>query len=157
METAYIWFLASILFFVAEALGVSGVGLLFAAIGAFCVGLSLQFGLLAEENTIFQGAAFFGFTALSALLLWKPMQAFRVNQKSDIHHDIVGRTAVVAGDGLVKEKQGLAQWSGTTMTARLASDASLNAAAVGEELKIVRVDGATLVLAQLDYPLEGRL
>lgn len=153
METAYIWFLASILFFVAEALGVSGVGLLFAAIGAFCVGLSLQFGLLPEGNSIFQGAAFFGFTALSALLLWKPMQAFRVGHPSEKHHDIVGRTAIVAGDGLVKGKPGLVQWSGTTMTARLASDAAMNSAIIGEELKIVRVDGATLVLAEMDYPL----
>lgn len=153
MEKVYIWFLASILFFVAEALGISGVGLLFAAIGAFCVGLSLQFGLLEEGNSIFQGAAFFGFTALSALLLWKPMQAFRVSHKSETHHDIVGRTAIVAGDGLVKGKTGIAQWSGTTMSARLASDAAINSAIVGEELKIVRVDGAMLVLAQLDYPL----
>lgn len=153
METAYIWFLASILFFVAEALGISGVGLLFAAIAAFCVGLGLQFGLLGESNHILQGAAFFGFTALFAVLLWKPMQKFRVSHKSETHHDVIGRTALVAGDGLVKGKTGLAQWSGTTMSAQLASDAAINSAAIGEELKIVRVDGATLVLAQLDYPL----
>lgn len=154
MEIAYYWFLASALFFLAEALGISGIGLLFAAIGAFCLGILLQTGLLSPENIVAQGALFFLLTAIWAAVLWAPIKKIRMKKSTRDHQDIVGRMAVVDDGGLRKGARGNARWSGTTMNARLADDAAINTAAAGDELKIVKVDGSTLVLAQKDYPTE---
>jgi membrane protein implicated in regulation of membrane protease activity len=150
MDITYIWFLASILFFFVEAVGVSGIGLLFAAIAAFCVGMMLQLEFLDPQNNLSQGAAFFALTAFWALALWKPLKMLKTGKSSKSHHDIVGRTAT-ASEPLTKGKAGHVRWSGTTMRARLADDAAIDAAAIGDELVIVKVDGSTLILAQKDY------
>lgn len=153
MEAAYIWFLASILFFFVEAFGVSGIGLLFAAIAAFCVGIVLQMGFLDSANPISQGATFFSLTAFWAAVLWKPMKNIHFGKPRRRHHDMVGRIAVVGEEGLYKGKTGNVTWSGTTMRARMADDAAMDEAVAGEELMIVKVDGSTLVLAEKDFPL----
>lgn len=152
MEYSYYWFIASLLFFLLEALGASGIGLLFAAIAAFCLGILLQLGYIAEDAYLAQGAAFFVLTALWALVLWKPLNRMRLQKPAQDHHDMIGRIATVDVEGLSKGKIGHARWSGTTMRARLAEDAALDVAAGGSELKIVAVDGSTLILAQKDYP-----
>lgn len=154
MEYSYYWFIASLVFFLLEALGASGIGLLFAALAAFCIGILLQTGLLGEADYLAQGGIFFILTALWALLLWKPLKAMRLAKTAQHHHDMIGRLAVVGDAGLAKgKKSGQVRWSGTTMRARLADDAAIDIAAGGEELKIVAVDGSTLILAQKDYPL----
>lgn len=153
MEVTYFWFLASILFFFIEAFGVSGVGLLFAAIAAFCVGMVLQLGFLDETNLISQGATFFALTGFWALVLWKPLKHSHFGKSRRRHHDMVGRMAIVGEAGLHKGKTGTVSWSGTTMRARLADDAAMDMAAAGDELMIVNVDGSMLILAQKDFPL----
>lgn len=153
MEYSYYWFIACILFFLLEALGATGIGFLFAALGAFCTGILLQAGLIAEDQYLTQGAAFFMLTALWALILWRPLKRMRLSKSAPNHHDIVGRHAIVSDEGLAKGSTGHARWSGTIMRARLAEDAVMDMAAGGQELKIVAVDGSTLVLAEKDYPL----
>lgn len=153
MEVAYIWFIASVLFFFLEMIGISGIGLLFAAIGAFCVGLTIELGFIGSTDYLAQGVIFCAFTALFALVLWKPLKKLRGSDQR--HHDMVGRTAKAASGGLSKGKTGRAKWSGTTMRARLAEDANISDAAEGDELKIVKVDGSTLILAQMDYPIKN--
>lgn len=150
MSTAYIWFLAAIVCFLAEAVGITGVGFFFAAISAFCVGMLIEMDYLAAEDLLMQGSAFFVFTAFWALVLWKPMQKIR-SGKTESHNDMIGRTATVDAAGLQKGATGNARWSGTTMRARLADDASVAEAVEGTELKIIAVDGSTLILAQKDY------
>lgn len=152
MEYAYYWFIASVVFFLAEALGISGVGLLFAAIGAFCMGLLLQLEFLSTDDYVTQGAVFFMLTAFWTLVLWVPLKKMRLSNPAEEHNDMVGRTATVGDEPLQKGKSGHVRWSGTTMRARLADDASIDSATAGDELKIVKVDGATLILAQKDYP-----
>lgn len=152
METASYWFFASVLLFLAEALGMSGVGLLFAAIGAFCMGVLLQLGLLTTDDYVTQGAVFFLLTAFWTAVLWLPLKKMRLSRPAQEHHDMIGRFATVAEGGLKRGTAGHARWSGTTMRARLAEDAAIAHAAAGDELKIVKVDGATLILAQKDYP-----
>ncbi|MCH2547076.1 MAG: hypothetical protein MK052_05670 [Alphaproteobacteria bacterium] len=153
MEIAYFWFIASILLFLFEAMGLSGIGLLFAAIAALCVGIMIELGLLDPLNHIAQGAAFFAFTALWAALLWWPIKKLRMGKQLHHHHNMIGRTATVAAAGLTKDITGFATWSGTSMRARLAPDAAIETAPAGTELKIVKVDGSTLILAQIDYPI----
>lgn len=154
MDYFHFWFIASILFFALEALGASGIGLLFAAIAALCMGLLVQSGVIAPDNYLAQTAGFFTLTALCALLLWKPLKKMRLAKAPAPHHDMVGRFAIVGDAGLTKNKTGAAMWSGTSMYARLADDAAIEIAAGGEELKIVNLDGSTLLLAQKDYPLK---
>lgn len=151
MEYTYLWFIVSIAFFLLEAMGATGIGLFFAAIAAFCVGILVETGILPQDQYLAQGAAFFGLTAFWAVLLWKPLKKLRVSKPAQDHHDMVGRTATVGDEGLVKGKKGAARWSGTTLGARLADDATIDTASAGQELKIIAVDGSTLILAQKDY------
>lgn len=152
MDTAYIWFIASILCFLAEAAGATGIGLLFAAIAAFCVGILLETGYVDAADHLMQGSAFFVLTAFWAVVLWKPLKKLRSSQTQK-HNDMIGRTATVDTDSLKKGAEGQALWSGTTMRARLADDATIEEAGKGTALKIVAVDGSVLILAQKDYPL----
>lgn len=153
MEYSYYWFIASLLLFLLEALGATGIGFLFAALGAFCLGVLLQFGYLPEDEYLAQGAVFAALTALWTLVLWQPLKRMRLSKPAQDHHDMIGRHATVDAEGLAKGQKGQAHWSGTTMRARLADDAAMDVASGGTELKIVAVDGSTLILAQKDYPL----
>lgn len=154
MDYIYFWFIASILFFLMEALGVTGIGFLFAALGAFCTGILAQLDYLPATDYLAQGAVFFTLSALWAVVLWKPLKNLRLSRPAENHHDMIGRYATVTEAGLVKDSLGQAHWSGTTLRARLADDASIASAAAGEELKIVAVDGSTLILAQKDYAVD---
>lgn len=153
MEYPYFWFIASAILFLMEAMGVSGIGLFFAAFGALSTGMLVQAGILPEQDYLAQTATFFGLTAFWAAVLWKPLKKLRLSKSAQPHHDMVGRIAVVADEGLAKGRTGHAHWSGTTMRARLAEDAAEDIVAGGQEMKIVAVDGSTLILAQKDYLL----
>lgn len=151
---AYSWFILSMILFFVEAFGVPGVGALFAALSALCIGLFVQQNILSESDLIMQGAAFFGLTGVWAAALWKPMKKFHLAKPSQHHHDMIGRIAIAAEGGLEKGRLGKAKWSGTTMTARLADDASIDIASDGVELKIIGMDGSTLLLAEASYTLK---
>ncbi len=151
IETFWIWYGASMAFFLLEAFGATGIGFLFAALSALCTGGLVQSGLIATDDHLMQAISFFGFTALWAAVLWKPLKKLRMQKPAQIHNDMIGRLAVVAKKDLKKKASGQATWSGTTMTARLADDAKTDIAKVGEELKIVDVRGSTLILAEEDY------
>lgn len=156
MELHY-WYLLSVVLFLLEALAVPGIGLFFAAFGALTVAILVQWGILPLDNNLAQYTAFFLLTGLWTALLWTPLKKFRVKRlmKGETHHDVIGRMARVAGEGLRKNQRGAAEWSGTLMTARLADDATIEEAAGGVELKIVALDGATLILAEASYAIRS--
>lgn len=153
MEQWHYWYLLSVLLFVLEAAAIPGIGLFFAALGALTLGLFVQVGLFPHSDWLVQTTAFFFLTGLWAIALWKPLQKMRIRRaaKGDNHHDVIGRHAEVGPGGIVKGKKGNAYWSGALLTARLADDAGISSAAAGEELKVVAVDGSTLILAEQAY------
>lgn len=152
----YFWFGLSMAFFFLEAYGITGIGFLFSALAALCMGIIMQNGWIDARDTVAQAATFFGLTGLWAAILWKPLKKFRMSRPTQTHNDMIGRFATVTEGGLQKGKSGHVHWSGTLMRARLAEDAAIDAAEAGEELKIIAVQGATLILAESSYLVEDK-
>ncbi|MBM3618909.1 MAG: hypothetical protein FJX23_10270 [Alphaproteobacteria bacterium] len=155
MEQWHYWYLLSVLLFVLEAAAIPGIGLFFAALAALTLGLFVQVGLFPHPDWLVQTTAFFFLTGLWAIALWKPLQKMRIRRaaKGEKHHDVIGRSAEVGPGGIAKGKKGNAYWSGALLTARLADDAAIASAAPGEELKVVAVEGSTLILAESTYTI----
>jgi membrane protein implicated in regulation of membrane protease activity len=156
MSSWHYWYLFSAALFLLEATAVPGIGFFFAAFGALSVGLLIQSQWLDAANWLAQATAFFFLTGIWTALLWVPLQKFRVKNRknAELHHDVIGRSAIVGPDGLRKGARGQAFWSGTLMSARLADNAAIDSAASGTELKIVAIEGLTLVLAEKTYQKE---
>jgi membrane protein implicated in regulation of membrane protease activity len=139
----YAWLTAGALMLAVEALGAPGVGFLFAGIGSVCVGILLSFGIIAEDAWLNQGVAWGLATAISALLLYKPLKRWR-SEKADHYSNMLGTTATVEAPGLQPGIEGQARWSGAIMRARLAE--GVNAVDEGHVLRVVGVEGTLLIL-----------
>lgn len=147
LSPPHLWLLVGVVFLAAEALGVSGVGLLFAGFGALTIGALLQAELISEADTVLQLVVFCAATALWTALLWKPMKRFRLGQRSGGYHNMVGETAIVAGAGIDKARGGEVTWSGTIMKAELDPAVSASRLEAGSQVTILGVKGATLIVA----------
>jgi len=143
MTPTYIWLIAGVILAVAEV-HFAGVGLLFAGLGAIVTGTALYSGMVAEEAQVSQWLVFFVATAVWALLLWKPLQKYR--RPSPGYDNIVGETAYVGNQGLLKRSGGEVTWSGTIMKAKLAKDVLAEKLKAGSQVTIVGIKGATLVV-----------
>lgn len=146
LSVTYIWLLAGVLMLVAEALGVTGVGLIFAGLGCLSVGIMLDFGHIADDATLMQFVLFFMTTAVWTLILWKPMRKFYSSKNAAGYNNMVGETAYAGSNGLSKGAIGEATWSGTIMKATLSEDASQSRVDAGSQVTIVAVKGATLIV-----------
>lgn len=153
MQHAHYWYLLSLILFLLEATAVPGIGFFFAAFGALSLALLVQWNIIDSGSWLIETTAFFFLTGLWAAILWVPLQKFRLKRRlsSQVHHDVIGRFAIVGPQGLAKGVRGNALWSGTLISARLADDAAVDNVAEGAELKIVDIDGLVLVLAEDGY------
>ena len=142
MPAYLLWLLAGVACLAAEALGVSGVGFLFAGLGALTTGSLVT--AQPELTPLDQGVIFLATTALWALFLWKPLQKFRGKTANDGYKNIVGDTAYVGANGLKAGHVGEATWSGTIMKAELA--AGIAEVAAGAQVTIVDVSGNKLIV-----------
>lgn len=140
-----LWLLLGIAAVLAEVLAVApGIGLLFTGLGALGVSLLLYSLPGADISLLGQLTWFLAFTAVWAVLLWKPMKRWRMpSAKSGTYSNIVGDRATVGAEGLRKGEQGQVTWSGTVMNAELADDAAVQSVPAGEIVKIVAVQGNT--------------
>jgi membrane protein implicated in regulation of membrane protease activity len=147
-NAGFIWLVAGVLFLLIEALGVSGVGFLFAGLGALVAGVAVQMGWTGEEAYLAQFIVFFISVALWAALLWKPMQKFRVGhgRHGGGYSNIVGDVAYVGSSGLSKKSGGEVTWSGTIMKAQLAKHVQAEMLEAGTQVVIEEVTGATLIV-----------
>ena len=146
MTPTTLWLIAGVLFLAIEAIGVPGVGFLFAGLGALLVGALISLGMIADEAITMQWIVFFVASAVSALLLWKPLQRFHINRRSHSYSNMIGDTAYVGSQGLQKDKIGEVTWSGTIMRAELAKDAGAESLAAGSAVVIADVEGAKLIV-----------
>lgn len=147
LSLTYWWLVAGAVFMGVEAMGISGVGFLFAGLAAILVAALTQFGMVGSENLIGQFAWFFGFTFAIALLLWKPLKRWRTTASSgQEYNNMVGTSATVATGGLTKTKIGSVYWSGTTMHALLAPEAPMDMLEEGHLVEIVIVKGNQLIV-----------
>lgn len=142
------WYIASVLLFTLEVFGMSGFGLFFLALGALVTGLVLDTGLIASDAILAQTSIFLLSSGMWMALLWYPLKRWKNPHAKKQHQDMVGRFAVVAGDGLESGKTGQARWSGTVMSARLSHNSKLLRAEAGTEMKITAVEGIILILSE---------
>lgn len=150
LETAaelalYAWLVAGALMLLVEALGIPGVGFLFAGLGAVGTGALISGGLLDTDAFLAQTASWFALTFLFAALLFKPLQRWRSRQRA-AYHSMIGTTANVTPPGLLPDQEGQARWSGTLMRARLAAGQA--PAETGAVLRILAVEGTVLILGR---------
>ena len=145
-----IWLLAAVVLMLVEAFGLPGVGLVFAGLGSLVVGFFIFSGMIAADNEAAQWTLFFISSLLWALVLWKPMQKFRVGKRHGEYNNIVGGTAYVGGNGLTRKHGGEVTWSGTIMRAELSKAAGVEAVEPGSQVVITEVTGATLVVMPKD-------
>ena len=120
LNPSSIWLIAGALMIVLELALVPGIGLLFAGLGAISVGIGLTAGWI--ETLSAQFILFFICTALWTAILWKPLKSFIAGKDSGFE-DMVGSTAVVFGQSIVKGKMGKVKWSGTIMKCQLDHEA----------------------------------
>jgi len=146
ISVTYAWLIAGVALIAAEAIGISGIGLLFAGLGAIVTGAAIYLGWAADEAHVMQGVIFFAASAVWALLLWKPLQKFRMGKHGGGYSNIVGETAYVGSQGLSKQKGGEVTWSGTIMKAQLVKNAHADKLEAGSQVTVVDVQGATLVV-----------
>lgn len=140
-----LWLIAGVLFMAAEAFGTPGIGMLFAGLGAITTGAAVYFGWLAEDATTAQFIVFFAAAAVFAVLLWKPLQRFRLG-KNGGYNNIVGETAYVGSSGISRDNGGEVTWSGTIMRAEMAPDAPPGRLEAGAAVVITAVHGNKLVV-----------
>lgn len=143
-HTDYVWLAVGVLLVAADAIGLTGLGLMFAGLGALMAGVAIQIGAVDSAAHVEQGIIFIGTTALWALALWKPMQKMRVGNKHHEYNNIVGETAYVGSNGIDRHKGGEVTWSGTIMKAQIAKTAHVDKIEAGAQVTIVEVSGATL-------------
>ena len=145
MDITYIWLLLGIALLIAEVLHVPGIGLMFAGLGAVTVSMLITTGLLAGDDTLMQFIAFLLTTSVWAVLLWKPLQQFRLGKNKGSYSNIVGETATVNGSALTKEG-GSVIWSGTIIQAKIADDSSIEQLPSGAKVIVTELRGATLIV-----------
>ncbi len=142
----YLWLIAGMVLLALEAFGIPGVGMVFAGLAAIVTGTLVGAGLVEESDHLAQFSWWFAVTAISAILLWKPMKRWRMKPGEQEYSNMVGSTAVVFGGDLVKGKIGKAKWSGAIMQAELAANAGVETLKEGETAEVTGVEGNTLKL-----------
>lgn len=148
MSTYYWWLIAGAIFMALEAFGIPSIGFLFAGLAALLVGILVFANLVPADSLFAQFALFFVFTGIFVALMWKKLQLWRTSPATaGNYNNMVGDSVVIAAGGLAKGKVGKASWSGTTMIAQLAADATVTHLDEGDHAVIVEVVGNKLIVA----------
>ncbi|MDX2319715.1 MAG: NfeD family protein [Moritella sp.] len=122
--------------------GLSG-PLLFFGLGCLLTGVLVSVGIIQgwELEVLSVGLL----SAVTALLLWKPLQNFQGNKfVSDTSSDMIGQTVPVSES--VTINGGKVRHSGINWNARLSDTAKVDVIDVGIRAKIVAVDGNVLII-----------
>lgn len=145
MSASAAWFTIGAACMALEALGVPGIGFLFAGLAAVITGTLVLADVLGADALALQLALWLALTVAAGVALWKPLKRWRMNPGgSDRFSNMIGDTAVVTGGTLTAGFPGKAKWSGTTMVAELAPGAE--EIPEGARAEIVEVRGTVLVL-----------
>ncbi len=144
----YIWLAAGALFLALEAFGASGVGFLFAGLGAIVTAILVNYDIVDTDDTLAQFAWFFATTVVWTIILWKPMKKLRIGKDSgEKYSNIIGSSGIVTDGALEKGKGGKVKWSGTIMQAEIAEGAGVDRIEEGEIVVISDVKGTVLFVA----------
>ena len=133
----YIWLALGATLLALEAFGASGIGFLFAGLGAIVAAIFAHLGW--AETFLSQTSAFFLATVFWAVILWMPMQKLKVQKgaESTDFNNMIGDEATVSQGGLAANITGKVRWSGTTMSAKLLAGS------------VPQAEGATVIIKQV--------
>ena len=145
MNAYVLWMILAAMFLVLEVTATPGIGMLFAAFGAFTLGTLLALGIVHDLSIFGQVGWFLSLSAVWTLILWYPLKHW-MQSKSKPYENFVGTRAIVGEGGLVKGKTGTALWSGATMKARIAPGAALASVVAGEEVWVHNTEGNVLLV-----------
>jgi len=138
------WLIIGALLIFLEIAFLQGIGLLFAGLGAICVGAVLTAGM--TKDVTGQFIMFFVFTAIWTGLLWKPLKNF-IKGKNSGYSDMVGSTAIIYGEDLARGKTGSVKWSGAIMSCKLDNNySSGDIIALDTEVIITEVSQGILIV-----------
>lgn len=139
IEPKFIWMSLGIILIALEILGISGIGFLFAGLGAIITFMLINFNIV-TSNLISNIAIFLTSSAICTLLLWKTLKRSLSNPKHN-YQNIIGNTCQVIGNNLEKGKIGNVSWSGTVIKAKIDSNSKQEAIKTGSTVEIVSVEG----------------
>jgi membrane protein implicated in regulation of membrane protease activity len=145
----FFYVLAGLSFLVELTLmGLSG-PLLFFAIASFMTAILISMGLISGwEIEIFTAGVL---TALTALLLWKPLKRFQNSSDgSDNSSDMIGRQVPVSKT--VSQVKGSIRYSGIDWNSRLDEGAGVESIDEGKLCIITSVDGNIMLVKPLTGP-----
>ncbi len=150
LEPRYLWLIAASLLLALEALGASGVGLVFGGLAALLVGILLEMGVIAPQSYILQIALWFALTGGITALLYKPLKRWRVDANAkDRFENITGTTARVAAGGLMLGRPGKVYWSGTMMNAQISENSQNEAFLEDDIVTVMDVRGNYLIVTSI--------
>jgi membrane protein implicated in regulation of membrane protease activity len=137
------YLIAGISFIVELAILGLGSPLLFFAIASFITGLLISLGALSSwEMEIF---ALGVLTALTTLLLWKPLKNFQNSGGgADTSSDMIGKQ--VSASSEITLVKGTIRYSGIDWNSRLDAGATVTSIANGEQCVITSVDGNVMIV-----------
>jgi membrane protein implicated in regulation of membrane protease activity len=141
------WLVFGVFLIGVEAFTMPGLGLFLAGLGAICTAILIEAGVVGVAAEAAQFAWFFGLTVLWTIVLWVPLQKFRMASKGKTgagFSNVIGETAIVGKDGLTRGTTGQVTWSGTLMSAELDAASAAETLAAGAQVVIVSVFGTTL-------------
>lgn len=143
----HLWFLIAGLSFVIELsiMGLSG-PLLFFAIASLVTGILVNTGLLNDwQSQVFAVGIL---TAITALILWKPLKRFQ-NTKSatDTSSDMIGLRVLASAD--ITAISGSIRYSGINWNARLADNSNVEKINDKSQCQIVAISGNTMLVKAL--------
>jgi len=140
----HLWFLIAGLSFVMELsiMGLSG-PLLFFAIASLITGILVNFGLLNDWQT--QVLAVGILTAITALILWKPLKKFQnTKTATDNSSDMIGLRVPASAD--ITATDGSIRYSGINWNARLSESCNVEKIDDKGLCEIVAISGNTMLV-----------
>jgi membrane protein implicated in regulation of membrane protease activity len=143
------WIIFGLFLIVAETFIIPGIGLLFAGLSAIATASLIYYNIISQTSYIIQFAAFFAITGIWAILLWKPIKRFHSKSKEDNYNNIIGTTAIIYHNDLLKGSLGQVKWSGTIMNARIADDETAQVIVKNTEVTIVATSGNNLIIKNI--------
>ena len=139
LSTPILWLLIGLLLTGSEAFLAPGIGLFFAGLGAILTSIVIY--LLGDISGFAQLGLFCAFTAISAVLLWKPLKKWQRPKNQGGYQNMVGSTAIVMSEQLNKTVDGQVKWSGAMLNARLDTSSVHQTLQKNTTVEIVRMDG----------------
>ena len=154
ISPSILWFLLGAILILIELIGFTGVGFLFAGVGAVMTGILIILGVVSESSVLYQFAGFLISSSVIAALLWKPLKRF-INDSGSRYSNIVGDSAELLDD-LGPQKTAQAKWSGTIVNVKFQKNIPPTILQKGDTVYICHTEGNTMIVTPDPIPTDKK-